>query len=488
MQKNVLVIMCDQLRKDCLGCYGNTAIHTPNIDALAKESVQCVRNYAANPICMPNRLTLFSGMYPKNHGIWTNGLLIKDEGYTLMHHLQQNGYQTASIGKIHFEPTGCAADCGSKESNAWWNANPDADNFHGPFWGFDYIELIDNHQGIGGHMKKWFYAHGGKDEMFSGKDHTLERITGPDSVPKELHSSAFVGIRTCNYLTEIRDKNKPFFAVASFPDPHHPFTSPQECYDQVKYRHLQPPVGDPEDLKTRPARYQQQYQGAWDRSGVHEISQPNGISEELARERTLHTYAMIELIDEYVGKILTTLKEQGLWENTIVVFTSDHGELLGDHGLWTKGPFFYEGLISTPLLVKAPKMKAGICDEMISAVDFAPTLCDMLELPIPFYMDGISQKNTLLGGLAVREQCMLEYRNGYFENDLNHKVLITKDFKYALCQTGEEELTDLSADPQERKNIAADEQYSMQKQKMKEALLMEMLRTESKKPYQLSLA
>ena len=154
--KNILFILCDQLRKDSLGCYGNPYAVTPHLDALAGRSTRFTRNYVANPICMPNRHSLFSGMYPRNHGVWTNGLLVPDCGDNLMHHLSKHGYQTASIGKIHFEPDGCSAECGSMESEDLWQKNPKMNDFHGPFWGFDYIELADRHHGTSGHMTEWF--------------------------------------------------------------------------------------------------------------------------------------------------------------------------------------------------------------------------------------------------------------------------------------------------------------------------------------------
>lgn len=490
MKNNVLVIMCDQLRKDCLGCYGNEYIETPNIDKLAKESIICSRNYVANPICMPNRLSLFSGMYPRNHGLWTNGLLIKDRGYTLMHSLNSFGYQTASIGKIHFEPCGCEASSGSKESDDWWSSNPKAQDFHGPFWGFDYIELADKHHGESGHMIKWFKDNGGKPEMFTSKEgHTIEDETGWDDVPKNLHSSSFVGERMCNYLKNIRNKEKPFFAVASFPDPHHPFTAPKVCYDKVHDKPFKKPIGSPDDLLSRPTRYKQMQEGIWNRNGISKSENRLGIGEELAKERTLNTYGMIELIDENVGKIIDELKSQNLWDNTIVIFTSDHGDLLGDFGLWKKGPFFFNGLVNTPLLVHIPKVAPRKCDNLISSVDLAPTICSLLKLPVPYYMDGLSQDDVLVGKeKQKRKNCMIEYHNGYFENDLCYKVLITDRYKYCLCQTGEEELTDLTLDPNEINNVANNPEYKNTVTELKSELLLQVMKTESKVPLQLSLA
>ncbi len=476
MKKNVLVIICDQLRKDTLGCYGNKNISTPNIDDLFKDSVMYTRNYVANPICMPNRHTLFSGMYPHNHGVWTNGILTKDEDYNLMYHLKDNGYNTASIGKIHFEPNGGDVSNGSKECDAWYKTD-EGQNFHGPYRGFDYIELVNQHHGIGGHMIPWFYANGGTDEMFDTKENDCY------DVPKNLHSTAFVGERTSAYIRS-KEKDKPFFLVASFPDPHHPYSSPTECYNKIKDKEYSTPIGTADDLTTRPARYTQLLNGEWSRGKISAPSHLGGLSKEDGEKRIRHTYAMVELIDEYIGKIMNTLIEENLLDDTIIIFTADHGELLGDHGLWTKGPFFYEGLVSTPLAIKTPRATPRICEDLISAVDFAPTICDLLGVDIPYYMDGISQKSTLVADTNLRNNCMIEYRNGYEKKDINYKVVLDKQYKYVLAQNGEQELNDMKNDPCEKTNLAGDKQYDEVIMQYKESLLLEMLKSESKKPLQ----
>lgn len=438
---------------------------------------------------MPNRLSLFTGMYPRNHGIWTNGLLIPESKDTLMHHLSRHGYQTASIGKIHFEPGGCPITAGSRESNEWWETDPRADNFHGPFWGFDYIELADKHHGPSGHMLRWFQEKGGTDEMYHTVTHPQDNGTGYDPVPEELHSTAFVGERMCHYLSHIRDPKRPFFAVASFPDPHHPFISPKTALERWKGKMLKDPYGSPDDLKCRPERYRQMLNGEWSRSGLKNAKHPGGISGELCKARLENTYAMVEMIDTQVGRILHTLRKLNLENDTIVVFTSDHGELLGDFGLWTKGPFFFEGLISTPLLLSIPGREPETFDDLFSAVDLAPTLCGVLGLPVPYYCDGIDLSRAILDKKMIsRDACLVEYRNGYGSCDCNHKVLITQRYKYIHSQNGDRELTDLQEDPQERRNLLYEDSRNPLGEQMMRLLLEKLLATESKRPLQLSLA
>ena len=200
---------------------------------------------------------------------------------------------------------------------------------------------------------------------------------------------------------------------------------------------------------------------------------------------------MVEMIDTQVGRILKTLDNLGLSEDTIVVFTSDHGELLGDYGLWMKGPFFLEGLLSTPLLISVPGYQHnGAVDHLFSSVDLAPTLCGLLGLEPSYYCDGQDQSPIWDAGLneTLRKSCLVEYRNGYGEKDCNYKVLITQDYKYVYNQKGERELFDLKNDGAERTNLLGNGRSHEYEPVMQSLLMQELLKTESKRPKQISLA
>ncbi|MDT8390217.1 MAG: sulfatase-like hydrolase/transferase [Lentisphaeria bacterium] len=486
--KNILIILTDQQRKDSLGCYGNPVCRTPNLDRLAAGGVRFERNYVANPICMPNRLSLFTGKNIRNHGLWTNGLLIPEQP-TVAGHFRDHGYQTASIGKIHFTPYG--GEGGNLESEAFWRQPENRDaSWTGPYWGFEHVELTLGHTQPLAHYGKWFYDHGGTDAMLKIHPVTERSDSGVRDLPEELHDSTFVAERAIDYIKNRRDPDQPFFLVASFPDPHHPFNPPAESAENYADADIVPPVGGPEDLASRPEHYQQHFRGEWHRSGLHEARHPKGISNELSDEKIRHTYAMVDLIDRQVGKIIAALDQQGLREDTIVVFTSDHGELLGDHGLWYKGPFFYEGLVNTPLIMSNPgSIEPAVSQTLFSDLDLAPTLCDLAGLdPMPF-MDGVSQVPHLRNPrTTVRDQCLIEYHTGYGEHDCSSKVLVTDQFKYVRYQTGEDELTDLWHDREERRNVAADLDYQDIKTRLAGDLLDEILKTEQKGPEQISHA
>ena len=483
-QKNVVVILADQFRRDCIGAYGNVYVKTPNIDRLAAQSIRFEHSYVANPICGPNRTTWFSGMYPSNHGSYTNGLVKVDDGRTVMHELRREGYQTASIGKIHFNPYSPESEGKSFESVKTWEEMPEEDGYQGGYFGFDYVELTVGHTLPKAHYYKWFREHGGKDEMFTvtpcGPVYGPDETCGVRNMPSSLSSSAFVGERSVNYLRHIRDREKPFFLSVSFPDPHHPFTSCYDDYERWKDAPVATPIGTPEDLESRPGHFEQQFQGSWSRRGSAPPKHGDGIPKEVAIERVRHTYAMIEAIDRNVGLVLDELERQGLMGDTIVILASDHGELLGDHGLWLKGPFLYQGLINTPLLMHVPGIQPRVSRGLVSAVDIAPTILELTGCPVPSYVDGISQAPHIRDeAVRVREACMIEYRNGY-DCDVCVNAIVGEDYKYVIYETGEEEYTDLAQDPEERRNVAGEDAYEQAVSKAAKALLLERLKAKTK--------
>lgn len=461
---NVIWILADQMRKDCIGAYGNPFVCTPNLDRLCSRAIRFDRMYVANPICAPSRTTLFSGLSPSNHGVYTNGLVKEDDGRNLLHELKKYGYQTANIGKIHFNPYSRESYGRSLESEAAWKEVPRADAYTDGYFGFDYVEFTIGHTLPCAHYYKWFLDSGGTEDMFEVLRYRPEwgqdEVCGVRKMPARLSSSAFVGERSVHYLREVRDRAKPFFLSVSFPDPHHPFTSCQEDFERWDGREVKRPAGGPQDLQTRPLHYRQQYEGRWSRQKITPPQHENGIPEEIALERIRHTYAMVQAIDRNIGLLLEEMDRQDLWENTILLFTADHGELLGDHGLWKKGPFFYEGLINTPLILYDPRLRAGENKKLFSGLDIAPTMLEMLGIPVPAYMDGVPQYGAMQSKqAAARGACPIEYRNGYSQ-DVFCSAVVGGDYKYVFYETGEEEYTDLGADPGEAVNRAKDPAYA----------------------------
>lgn len=527
MRKNVVMIMADQLRKDFIGCYGNSFVRTPNLDYIASNGMRFENCYINNPICMPNRMSIFTGRYPHNHGMWTNGLLLPYTLPTLGNTFSDQGYTTCSIGKLHFEPTDCGANApvGSREDHRYWKKIGDSIEWYGPYWGFEHVEFTIGHATAPlAHYGKWFHEHGGTDDMTHAEKMPGFEYCPVTGMPENLHDSIFIGERSADFIRAHADGEKPFFLLASFPDPHHPFNPPCETAKRYLDAEIKTPVYEDDSLESRPAHYKQMRDGIWHRAGLlretpdmtEEMKQrvqgtaelaasfmdekileglglttgekkQNGVSKEERNQRIRNTYAMVDLIDQGVGRILDALRETGSLENTWIVVTSDHGELMGDHGLWLKGPFFYDGLINVPLIISSMGMETGRTDALASSIDIYPTICELTGTEIPRYCDGVSLVPALSGG-SPRSRCLFEYRNGYFERDINTMGYLDENYKFVQYQNGDCELTDRKNDPQERINMAADLRNKDLTISCREKLLMEVLETGSRFPVQISHA
>lgn len=497
-KKNLVLIMCDQLRKDFLGCYGNEYVNTPNIDSLAAHSTVFDHCYVNNPICMPSRMSIFTGLYPHNHNQWTNGNQLEHPLRTLADHLHDNGYHTGSIGKLHFQCTDCGKNAPhiSMEDHRLWEEKGDNIDWYGPYWGFEHVEFTSGHATKPlAHYGKWYHEHGGKDEWAVAKPVEGFDACPVTTMPENLHDSMFVGERAAAYISEHANDDQPFFLTASFPDPHHPFNPPLETALRYKDVPVKMPVNEDDDLHTRPRHYHYHQYGVWHRAGLlhplpdmpeedkekcgkcaDQIAQfmdekilqglgllthgdssgeeykPSVLSAHERDQRIRNTYAMVDLIDKGVGKILDALKESGALEDTVIIFTADHGELMGDHGLWLKGPFFYDGLVNVPLMMHTPEDNASVTEVLASSVDIYPTCCELLGVPTPGSCDGMSQAAALRGE-KVRTECLFEYRNGYFENDVYTLGYVDEKYKFVQYQNGDVEMTDRINDPEENVNI-----------------------------------
>lgn len=491
---NVIIILCDQLRKDWLGCYGHPSVRTPNLDALAASGLRCEHNIVASPICMPDRWSMLTGRHPRNHGCWTNGLLLDPLPATIADHAAAAGLRTVSIGKIHCTPTGAGE--ASWESRKRWRAlqeaGEDAYAHTGPYLGFERVELTIGHgpsNAREAHYGQWFRERGGTDAMLAlHQDPGVPESCGVRDIPIDLHHTTFVAERAEVWLRQQAARGERFLAHISFPDPHHPFDPPRAAADQVD------PTAEPEaipvadDLVDRPAHYRQHRDGQWSRKGPKDAAHyPGGIAAEHIRSMRARTTAMVEMIDAAIGRLLTALEETGLRQNTLIVFTADHGDGLGDHGMMGKGPWGYRSIIETPLLISGPGVRQGVSEAVISDVDLAPSICAALGLaPLPL-ADGLDcSAHWSQPDAATRDYALLEYRNGYGPKDYACAGLVSATETYIRYQDGVEELTDLAVDPLEHRNVAADSPERCQA--LRSRLLDHLLTTQNRGPEQVSHA
>jgi len=487
--KNIIFICTDQQRKDSLGCYGHPSAETPHLDALAESGIRFEHNIVANPVCMPSRLSMITGMYPRNHRLWTNGVFVDPLPLTLPEHLHKQGWKTASIGKLHHTPTG--ADGESWESRKRWQkiaeAGGGAYSDTGPYAGYEHVELTIGHGGgAHAHHGAWFYKNGGQPEMLEWKHRDDAHDSGYRGMPVSLHHSTFVAERSCAYLDSLRGDSAPFFLHVSFPDPHHPFDPPEEATLSVDPQLEPEPVALNDSLDSRPAHYRQRQCGQWSRKGSVERDAERWAAEAIRTVRA-RTTAMVQLIDEGVGKVVAKLDELGIRDQTLIVFTSDHGDALGDHGIFGKGPWGYRSIINTPLIVAGAGLDGGVSEKLVSDVDLAPTLCELVgAAPLPD-ADGISLAAHFHDlSQPTREAAFIESRNGFGPSDYASIARVTETTTYIQYEDGVEELTDLLEDPEERNNVAAEREH--QCQEYRADLLKHLLSSQTDLPRQISNA
>jgi arylsulfatase A-like enzyme len=472
---NILLITSDQQRGDCLGCEGRR-VRTPHIDLLAEQGTRFATCITPNNVCQPTRASILTGLLPRTHGVADNGLDLPPEtgeqGFAAQ--LSAAGYRSALIGKPHFATSHTFAPTGTPEcrgSMHLWG-----EDWHGPYMGFDHVELvIEGHNQwppmqppAGQHYERWYY----QDGLGELKNRLFASNVGPDTkgapqtwhsgLPVAWHNSTWVGDRTIDYLShhQAEHSEEPFVLWASFPDPHHPFDCP------VPWSLLHDPaeVDIPEhrtlDLDRRPWWHRAALEGKpqirEDLAKIREeFSRVKQLTDDQLREIIANTYGMIALIDHNVGRIMAELTRLGIAEDTLVIYASDHGDWLGDHGLLLKGPMAYDGLLRVPFIARGPGVPAGqVLDDPISTLDLAATFLDAAGVERPAHWHSRSLLPVMQGrerrDFALNEWDLNASRCGVA---LELRTVRTRTHRLTQeCVSGAGELYDLVADPFELDN------------------------------------
>lgn len=470
---NVLIIHTDQQRYDSLGCSGNPFAHTPNIDALAAKGTVFSRHIAANPVCMPSRASLCTGVLPGAHGIWNNGVPLNrtddfgPPGYctvpgtkdcpvavpeTIADIFAGAGYDTVSFGKLHLTPNLADRAYGFGES---WELMDEGvmSRWSGPYYGFRHVEITKGHGEApcqSGPYADWLREQMPKvDQLVPGPAEGKEGypVPGrgdlyPSGVPSQLHSSRWLADRFADFAAN-RNADQPFFCFIGFPDPHHPFTPPCDIAKMFEDKEMPEPA-DPE------GSWWQNNPFAKDLAGYPNIGH---LTAEQRRIIQRHYYAMVTNLDMAVGRIIDSLHANGLWDDTIVVFTSDHGEYLGDHSLVYKSPTGVDCLLRVPFILRVPG--ADLPDRVstpMSNCDVLPTLASLCDIRPPADIDGIDILPLVREGgkhLAFA-QCYDTDRKR------NNTTVYDERYRFTWYPGSEyEELYDHYQDPDEKNNIAA---------------------------------
>jgi len=442
---NILWICTDQQRFDTLGCYGNRFVQTPHLDRLAGEGVRFEHVYAQNPVCSPSRAAFLTGRYPRTNRCRQNGQMIPADEVLVPRLLRDAGYVCGLSGKLHLAP--CYPDvCKGTEPRI-------DDGYDAFYWSHDVGDGWPTNQ-----YRQWLRERG-VERSCPPSPHSQYVRTGP---PEAFGQTVWCVDRAISFLRNVAGRDRPWlFSVNCF-DPHHPFDPPAEALERYAdaLDELPPPNYVPGELADKPVWQQIDHEKAY--GGVGGFSYDE-MSEADHRWVRAAYWAMVDVVDRQVGRLLGALDETGQRDETIVIFTSDHGEMLGDHGIYLKGPYFYEPAVGVPLIVAGPGIAPGcVSTALVELFDLAPTLLDACGLDRPAGMQARSFWPLLTGAAALDEHRQDVYSefygsNFHYDPPAYTTMLRTRTHKLTVAhgQSGGE-LYDLRADPTETRNLWSD--------------------------------
>ena len=497
---NILLITSDQQLYDTLG-YKNPHIQTPNLDRLRAGGADFGRAYCPNPTCTPTRASIITGMYPAWHGAWSLGTKLMEDVPTVGDTFRDHGYDASLIGKAHFQPLQ-SRDKPCEESieahpylrdlDFWARFNDERT----PWYGFNHVETCRNHTDeahAGGHYALWMKQKGLDDwekhfDVPEGPYGSKRQVQHHSwDLPEAFHYSVWTAERTIAAIERSRDEGKPFFCWSSFHDPHPSYLVPKPW--DTMYDPADMPIGEltPGELDKMPPphRMTQDPDADWSvfrepgGHGVHGYGYHGYDRDQLRKDMAIY-YGMTSFMDQQIGRILDHLDAQGLTENTLVVFTTDHGHYIGHHGLNAKGAFHYEEGIKLPFIARWPGRIAegGQIDALQSLVDLPQTFLSACGIEAPGVMQGVDQLPVWTGETpSARDVAICEFRHQ--PTKVHLRTWITERYKLTLYRDRDwGELFDFQEDPGEVNNVFDDPAYAEVKSRMMDAALGEELRRE----------
>ena len=487
-QPNILLITSDQQHHSALDTV-NPKIRTPNLDRLAREGVQFDRAYCNNPVCSPSRSTMITGLYPAWHGCWTIGVKLPEDVPTVGDVFREHGYRSTLIGKAHFQPLASAPGSESIECQPILRDLEFWRSFHGPWYGFDHVETGRMHaheSHAGQHYALWMEEKGlenwrdyfqkwprDPDDKYRGSQYMRGMMAW--DIPEEFHHTHWVGDRTVANMERAVQEDKPFFLWSSFFDPHPPYAIPEPWASMYDMEDMEPGrfvVGEHADMPPQYAKTQEAHpdyaayreEGG---QGLHGFHSHLHADDELRRSMACY-YGMMSMIDQEIGRIMDALERLGIADNTLVLFSTDHGHFLGQHGLIAKGAFHYEDMLRIPMIVRYPGVvPAGVRSNTLQCqVDWAPTFLSAAGIEVPGLMQGLDQLDVWAGDEAqARDWVLVENRHN--PTTVHLRTLVTDRFKITVYRDGAYgELFDLAQDPDELHNCWDDPAYAETKSRL----------------------
>ena len=480
---HIIVICDDQHSPDCLGCAGHPLVQTPNIDSLAAEGVRFSQAYTTSPVCMPARSSLITGLYPHNHGIYTNMTNLPRGTQTYLHHLQENGYRTAHIGKSHYYNYfnlggyGCTH---MREMEGYLHE-----------LGIDDVHEVAGYWGSGAHWS----GDDSKNSRFKPADSYVTdywRERGlldafredyrkrrglpfyqayPGVLGFEDYLDSYVGKKAVEYVLEY-EREHPLFLFVGFPGPHLPFDTPKEFVDL--YDPAETPAAIPAAASN--ADLPDYISGLLDDGSFFNDFRKAGkeirpTPDEVARMRASY-YGKTTLVDHWIGKIFAACTERGIDNDTIFVFLSDHGEMLGDHNRIEKN-CFYDSSVRIPMIIRHPLLgkKGSVSDSFIELIDLFPTLIELAGLDPASIGSGASFAN------VVRENAA-EHRGFAYSEGIHGYMVRDREYKYAVTRKGDGfMLFNTESDPNEQRNLAGRPEFDKIERARRDLLLSRLAST-----------
>lgn len=526
-QPNILLIITDQFHPGCLGYAGHPVVRTPNLDRLASEGMVFTRAYSSQPLCMPARATLFTGLTPRGHRVRMNGIPLDPAIPTFTEALRQNGYRTHCCGKVHLhvaKPSDIDPEtvepADYPEWGELWRAGR-ITNLPLPYYGLESVDYVGGHgHNSYGHYQQWLEAeHPHEAYLFFDKVALSEPSPAVDlfnrnsykwALPHELHPMTWIADRAIGFLDDVGsqwredadttdDAARPFCLMFSIQEPHPPFAPPAPYCDRYDSADVPVAVGRADEYDDLPPHFRAMAETAIITSG--NSGQHMNATAPYFRECAVHYYGLIEMLDDQVGRVLSALDANGLADDTIVIFMADHGEALGDHGLWGKGPYHFDSVIRVPLIVHWPgKTEPGTVHEgVVSLLDIAPTILDMTNTPLPDSLTveaprapaawpGRSLVPILIGEESTHDSCALVEMD---EDYLGFKIrtIVTQRFRLT-AYSGQPygELFDLADDPDELYNRWDAPAYQSVRDELRIQLLDKIMQTDISLPRQIARA
>lgn len=475
---NVLVFCVDEMRADALGGAGQVCARTPHLDGLARRGTRFARAYCNNPICMPARATLFTGLLPRDHGLRVNGQRMHPGLPTLPHLLAEAGYRTHAAGKLHLTPWVPKVEPPDPDAYPecmdYWQRGL-ITRFPTPYFGLQNVAFVGGHTAyVYGDYIGWLQAQGGEPALLRPECGRPSTSGAPlcyrMALPEALHYNRYIADATIRAIEDAAAPGAPpFFIWCSFPDPHMPVAPPapyDTLYDPAAMPAPTRRAGERRDL---PPFYARVMDGTLKPNGVDNT----GVNDAQWREMLALTWGMITHVDAEIGRVLGALERSGLMDHTLIVLIADHGDMMGDHGLLWKGTYTFQGCTRLPLIVAAPGGGGGRVSQALAAqIDLLPTVLDYCGVPLPGaaqacaatpFQRGAERPLALYPGRSWRPllegDAITLHEEVVIENDdpttgLQVRCLVTDRHRLTLYPgTPDGELFDLASDPDETHNL-----------------------------------